>query len=137
DTSLPVGSPVTTVLSYTRFGADDRYHSAFKLDDVALWKRALSVEEIQAVRTNGIPGFISGEQPLGASFQSIQKSGSLLTLNWKSGQAGVYSLLRSPKMSGPWTVATNLLTSGSEINSFTQDTTGQQTIFYRISLEFQ
>ncbi len=140
DTSLPIQSPDLWNPAYTRLadsGSFYRFSVVYSLDDVALWKRALSAEEILAVITDGVPGSGSNPQPSNPSFQSVQKKGAVLTLNWKSTQTGTYSFLKSPNVSGPWTAVTNLPASSNEARSFSDAVTEDQIVFYRIRLEPQ
>jgi hypothetical protein len=71
-----------------------------QVDDVALWKRALTAEEINLVMNSGIPGF----PELAIESISYDPGSSEGKLTWRGLTGSVYSVLNSSDLAGHWAV---------------------------------
>jgi hypothetical protein len=146
--ALPTKPAGAWKLDFTRFGARVVLPAAagtlsalrfsvacnYLLDDVAVWKRALSAEEIRMLTTGSIPDF----PPAVVTIESLalDQNQKVITLNWKSGSADTYTLLKSTNVAGPWQTIKTMLPSEIRsygwTNSYTDALPGESRVFYRI-----
>ena len=117
-------------------GADDgnSFTWAGRIDDVGLFRKALTLAEIQQVMTGGVGSLVSGPTP-GFAITTITRGpvAGQVTLTWTSTPGADYRVQRSTNLV-TWSDLNPPVPSGGSTTSFTDTTLPANTldIFYRV-----
>lgn len=108
-----------------------------QIDDVAIWKTALTDEQILALANKtlspkaAVPGGGTTPPPApGFAISSVTRTGSSVTLTWPSEPGVSYTVQRSENLT-TWTAAGTVVAQGSTV-TWTDNAATQPRYFYRV-----
>ena len=138
DTAANQYSPNGTVemeVLHIGAGQDDGFNFFFegKIDDVGLFRAALSEEDINTIMTNGIGGFTGAARDLVITALDLGPSDGQITITFDSVSNATYIVERSTDLI-IWYELTDNLNSDGEITTFTDLSlpAGTAKAFYRV-----
>jgi hypothetical protein len=103
DVSTPAG--LATNIGQDGTGSYGSWFMDLSVDDVGIWRRVLTVQEVQAIYEAGLQGkdlsTVQVVQPP-PRFTAIRRQGNSIVLTWE----GVGRLQTAPTVNGPWTDVT-------------------------------
>ena len=112
--------------SFAQYGLYQGY-----LDEISIYNRALSADEITAIYNAGSGGKCRDVMPVpGPTIGAASVTGSQLQLNWALA-TGTFQVQTATSLAGPWTIVSLPLTTNGANVSVTVTTTNQQQ-YYRL-----
>ena len=117
-------------------GQDDGLNFWFdgRIDDVGLFRVALSEEDIASIMTNGVASYTGLATPLAITDLTIDSGTGNVTITFNSTNGASYIIERSNSLDGDWFELTDDHESEGEVTTYTDTTVppGSDKLFYRV-----
>ncbi len=119
-------------------GQDDGLGAFFdgELDDVALFRVALSQAEIQTIADGGVARFIAADRPFQITQVQPSAPGDAITILWNSGVQTNYAIDRSTDLNAVWQEIEESTASTGTVTAYTDNDlpASEGRVFYRVRL---